>query len=486
MIAVPDTARTQLRVRIVTRSGEVQVTDQLISVAPAPIILSVTGHIDRTIRVDGINRRLPVGTTGILALDYTRSTGFHRVEIDGQVFWFATEDDKLRLEGITRMLQHLQYLGTGWTGQALFSDGSGYLDPHVVYGWFDENADKALDAIEGVLVAPRTDDLSIRVLSRRGGSSVLAVPTLRFLRSDPQRNVVEQEGGLLTVGGRAYNPARVVARRRQRTVDTVANRRAVHLLGLLRQLLSELMSAQLSAMPMARCRLWRERVGRLSTQPLAVKLRLKPSALALPREGPEFTDRSYIKVFELARSVSGFGWTASANPARRYSYIESADRIYEVYAAHRVASALGLTSTSGAFGSNPLAFRGPVFDLYYNAVPPLDVLASWRARTPVPDASRPDLLLHERATGRVAVLDAKYRIGSNGHASEDSRKDVAAYQSLYGLSSVAILYPGVGRDARVIADHGQSVVEVPVVGPDDGLEQAMSLVLDRMQSPPYV
>lgn len=475
-----------MRVSIVTRLGEVELTDQPVSVAPAPIVLRVTGYAGRRIRVDGVDRRFPKGSTGILALDYTRSTGFHRIEIEGQAFWFATEDHKLRLDGIARMLSHLQNLGTGWNGQALFSDGSGYLDPHVVYGWFDANADEALDAIEGVLVAPRTDDVSIRSLSRRGGSSVLAVPTLRFLRSDPQRNVVEQEGGLLTVAGRSYNPTRVVARRRQRTVDTVANRRAVHLLGLLHQLLSELMRAQLPAVPMARCRLWRERVGRLSTQPLAVKLRLKPSALALPREGPEFTDRSYIKVFDLTRAVGRFGWTASANPARRYSYIESADRIYQVYAAHRVAAVLGLTQTPGVFGSNPLAFTGPDFDLYYDTVPPLDVLASWRARTPVPDASRPDLLLHERATGKVAVLDAKYRIGGNSRASEGSRKEVAAYQSLYGLSSVTILYPGVGSEARVIADHGESVVEVPVFGPDDGLQEAMNLVLDRLQAPPYV
>jgi hypothetical protein len=473
-------------VSVVARSGEVELTDQLVAVAPGPIVLSVTGHAGRRIRVDGVDRRLSAGMTGILALDYTRSTGFHRVEVDGQAFWFATEDQKMRLEGMTRMLSHLRKLGTGWTGQALFSDGSGYLDPHVVYGWFDANADEALDAIETVLAAPRTDDVSVRVLSRRGGSSVLAVPTMRLLRSDPKRNVIEQEGGLLTAAGKSYNPTRVVVRRRQRTVDTVANRRAVHLLDFIGQLLSELMRAQLPAVPRARCRLWREHVGRLSAQPLAVKLRPKPSALALPRGGTEFTDRSYGKVFDHTRTVSGFGWTASADPARRYSYIESADRIYQAYAAHRVASVLGLTQTSGVFGSVPLAFTGDAFDLYYDTVPPADVIASWRAATLVPDASKPDLVLHEKATGRVAVLDAKYRIGSDGNASEDSRKEVAAYQSLYGLSAVAILYPGVGREARVIADHGQSVVEIPVVGPDDGLDVAITHVLDRLQMPPYV
>lgn len=486
MTSTPGSAKTRIRVSLVARSGEAELGDQAVTMAPGPIVLSVTGHPSRRLRVDGVDRRLSAGTTGVLALDYTRSTGYHRVEIDGQVFWFATEDHKLRLEGITRMLSHLRDLGTGWTGQALFSNGGSYLDPHVVYGWFDAGAEEALNAIEIVLTAPRTEEVSVRALGRRGMSSVLTVPTLRFLRSNPQRNVIEQESGLLTVAGKTYNPTRVVGRRRQRTVDTVANRRTVHLLGLIGQLLSELIGTQLPAVPRARCRLWRERVERLSARPLAVKLRPSSSALGLPRHGPEFTDRSYIKVFDLTRTVGGFGWTASVDPARRYSYIESADRIYQAYAAHRVASVLGLMQTSGAFGGNPLAFTGPGFDLYYDSVPPTHVLASWRARTAVPDASRADLLLHERATGKVAVLDAKYRIGSNGWASEDSRKEVAAYQSLYGLCSVAILYPGVERDARVISDHGVSVVEIPVVGPDDGLDESLVQVLNRLQLPPFV
>jgi hypothetical protein len=482
----PGSAKAPIRVSVVARSGVIELGDQTVTVDPGPIVLSVTGHANRRIRVDGTDRRLSPGTTGVLALDYTRSTGFHRVEIDGMAFWFATEDHKLRIEGVTRMLGHLRDLGTGWTGQALFSDGSSYLDPHVVYGWFDAHADEALNAIEDVLAAPRSDEVSIRALSRRGGSSVLTVPTVRFLRSDPQRNVIQQEGGVLTVGERAYNPTRVVSRRRHRTVDTVANRRAVQLLDLIRQLLAELFGSRLPAGPLARCRIWRERVGRLSAHPLAVKLRLGSSVLAQPRYGPEFTDRGYGTIFDLTRTVGGFGWTASANPSRRYSYIESADQIYQAYAAHRVAAALGLEQASGPFGANSPAFTGPGFDLYYDTVPPVDVVASWRAQTSAPDASRPDLLLHERATGRVAVLDAKYRVSRDGYASEDSRKEVAAYQNLYGLSSVAILYPGAGKDVRVIEDHGQSVLEIPVVGPDDGLDEALVQVLNRVQSPPYL
>jgi hypothetical protein len=103
----------------------------------------------------------------------------------------------------------------------------------------------------------------------------------------------------------------------------------VHLLGLVHHLLSDLLSTQLPSGPRARCRLWRERVGRLSTHPLAARLRTKPSALGASRQGPEFTDRSYARLFELTRTIRDFGWVASADPSHRYSYIESADRIYQ-------------------------------------------------------------------------------------------------------------------------------------------------------------
>jgi hypothetical protein len=470
---------------VTTRSGEVTLGDDMVTIGSEPIVLSVTGHSSRRIRVDGIDRRLSAGVTGVHAIDYTRSTGFHRIEVDRETFWFATEDHKLRLDGITRMLGDLQSVGTGWTGQALFSDGSGYMDPHVLYGWFDANADQALDAIETVLLSPRTAQISVRTLSRRGGSSVLAVPTMRFLRSDPNRNLVEQPGGLLTAGNASFNPTRVVARRRQHTVDTVPNRRAVHLLGLIHQLLSELVRSQLPKPTLTRCRIWRERVARLSTQPLAVKLRSSPTALAAPRQGVEFTDRNYGRIFDLTRQVNAFGWTGTKDRARRYSYIQNADRIYQAYAAHRVAAVLGLAPTTATFGSEALAFSGEDFDLYYDCEPPAEVAASWRSGTTVPDASKPDLLLHERATGRVAILDAKYRIGKDGHASEDSRKEVAAYQSLYGLASVAILYPGTEHSARVVEGYSMSLAEIPIVGIEDDLHTAIGLVLGRLQWPPY-
>jgi hypothetical protein len=424
---------TEVRVSVVTRSyGEIALGDTAVAIPPEPAVLSVTGYSDRRIRLDGNDRRLSGGVTGVLAVDYTRSTGYHRLDVDNQIFWFTTQDRKLRLDGVEQMLYHLRNLGTGWNGQALFSDGSGYLDPHVLYGWFDANGDEALSAIETILLAPRAQEITSHAVSRRGGSSVLVRPTTRFVRSDPHRNAVEQEGGLIKINGKNFTPTRVIVRRRERTVDTVPNRRAVHLLRRIRELLSELLHSSVTGTPQGRCRLWRERANRLASQPLAIQLRVRPSAMGLPRHTVEFTDRTYARIFDLAESLGNFGWSASAKPMRCYSYIESADRIYQAYVAHRVASALGLSPTPGVFRSGELAFTGTEFDLYYDCEPPLHVLSSWRAHTAVPDASKPDLLLQEKATGRVAVLDAKYRFGGNGLVASRFRCKSAGAGSGFG------------------------------------------------------
>jgi len=136
------------------------------------VVLAVTGARTRNVLLDGRLTRLSSGIQALVVVDLTRSTGYHRLEVDGAVFWFGTEDAKLGLDGIHSMLAHLATLGTGWTGQALFSDGTGLRDAHVLYGWLDQWAEHALSAVDAILVAPRSTTRTTQVLSRRGGKAV--------------------------------------------------------------------------------------------------------------------------------------------------------------------------------------------------------------------------------------------------------------------------------------------------------------------------
>lgn len=457
------------------------------SVLPAStVVLSVSGASSKRVLLDGRTCRLSPGSEGLLALDLTRSTGFHRIDVDSHTFWFCTEDAKLGLAGIEAMLTHLGNLGTGWTGQALFSDGEGLRDSHVVYAWLDAWAEQTLAAIEGILTAPRPSTKVSQELSRRGGPGVLPAPTLRLLRSAPRRYLQASPSGSLVVDGQAYDPLRVVVRKRRTTLESIANRRATEVLTWLSRLLNEVLQSDPDGTTKVRCRLWLNKTESLRRKPLAQALRASVPVTHAPRQPEETTEKLYRKSYNAYRDMRRlFGWSASAVPLHRYSYVQRADSIYQAYVASCLARELDLRQTTDVLGSEPLAFSGPRFDLYYDTLCPPNVLKSWRAASHVPDQSRPDLLLHERATGFVALIDAKYRLAKNGGASEDSRKDVTSYLGLYGLQSITIVYPGLSHDVSVISGEGHSIVEVPLVPPASSLALAVPQILSTLAPAPF-
>lgn len=452
------------------------------------LVVAFRGLTSRTVTIDGQITRLTGGPVGLAALDLTRSTGYHRIDAGGSVFWFATEDAKLRLDGIEAMLAEMGTLGTGWGGQALFSDGSGLRDAHVVYGWLDHWADDTLAGVEHVLGRPRTRSVQKQKLSRRGGSGVLSAPTLRLLRSSPSQYLARREDGLLEVGSERFDPLRVVTRKRTTSLQTVANRRAVALLGWISRLATEVIESHPSTSAVTRCRLWANRAATLEKRPIAHALSAAKdtgSVLSYPRQSEEMLDPAYRTTYAAALDVAQlFGWSADTRPLTRYSYVNKSDQIYQAYTATRLAKCLGLHQTTPVLGATPLAFSGPEFDLYYDTTCPPAVLRSWRAVSARPDVSRPDLLLHRRSTGEVAVLDAKYRRATDGGASEDSRKEVTSYVGLYGLPAVSILYPG-DVETLAVAGHGLTIHEIAVRPANDSLESAIPIILGSLAVPPY-
>lgn len=478
---------SQIDVRLVAGVREWTLGSQPRVVPATQLVVAIRGLTSRTVTIDGQITRLTGGQVGLAALDLTRSTGYHRIDAGGSIFWFATEDAKLRLDGIEAMLAEMGALGTGWGGQALFSDGSGLRDAHVVYGWLDHWADDTLNGVARILAGPRTRSVRTEMLSRRGGSGVLSAPTLRLLRSSPNQYLTSREDGLLQVGSERFDPLRVVVRKRTTSLQTVANRRAVALLAWIVRLTTEVMDSHPSTTAVTRCRLWANRAATLGKRPITQALTAKDagSILGYPRQSEEMLDLAYRATYAAAKDVARlFGWSADTRPLTRYSYVNKSDQIYQAYTATRLASCLGLHQTAPVLGTAPLAFTGPDFDLYYDTTCPPDVLRSWRAVSARPDVSRPDLLLHRRSTGEVAVLDAKYRRATDGGASEDSRKEVTSYLGLYGLPAVSILYPG-DSETLAVAGHGRTIHEIAVRPANDSLESAIPVILASLAVPPY-
>lgn len=476
-----------VEVRLLSGAHEWALSEVPRIVPAAQMVLTIRGSSNRTVTLDGKVARLSGRALGVLALDMTRSTGYHRLDVDGTTFWFGTQDAKLRLDGIEAMLAEMGNLGTGWGGQALFSDGTGLRDAHVVYGWLDEWADRSLAAVEAILAAPRSRNERTQKLSRKGGSGVLTAPTLRLLRSSPRQYLAANDDGFMEIGTERYDPLRVVVRQRSSTLKTVANGRAVSLLSWITRLATEVVDSEPSTTAVTRCRLWANKAATLARRPLAQSF----SATSLrsygsyPRQSEELLEAPYRETYAAVADIARlFGWSADIRPMSRYSYVAKSDSIYQAYTATRLAKTLGLHQTDPVLGSRPLAFAGPQFDLYYDTTCPAHVLRSWRSYSTRPDESRPDLLLHERSSGRVAVIDAKYRQAKDGGASEDSRKEVTSYLGLYGLASVSILFPGNAAPVAV-SGHGRTIYEIPVRPAGDSLDVAIPLILGSLEVPPY-
>lgn len=424
-------------------SNSVPLTDAVTTLPAAPIIVDILWNTDKNVLLDG-QLLHGSGTRVLTAVDLTRSTGFHRLQVGQQTFWFATEDAKLRLDGIEQMLATLRTSGTGWSGQLLFSDGVVLRDPHVVYSWLDRCADATLECVRRILDAPLSISLSDRTPSRRGGRSLHQTATTRLLRSHPNRYLEQNATGLLTLGGKQYDPLRVVVRTRTTSVESAANRRAVSLVSRLDGLASEVLAADPDTNVAGRCRSWRESASRLLRRPLARSLAASApaGALAAPRQTEEAVDRRYRESHRLSADLAAqFGWAPTQRVLPRFSYVQRADTIYQAFVATALADALGLIQTAPVLGQTPLAFAGDDYEIYYDTHPDPSVLRSWRYGSTKPDASRPDVLLRRRPSGEVLVIDAKYR-AEGIQATEDSRKGVSAYMALYGLDTVVITYPG--------------------------------------------
>jgi hypothetical protein len=462
-------------------SDAVPLTEVVTTLPAAQVIVDVMWNAGMNVLLDG--QRLPgSGARVLTAVDLTRSTGFHRLQVGQQTFWFATEDAKLRLDGIEQMLATLRTSGTGWSGQLLFSDGVVLRDPHVVYSWLDRCADATLDCVRRIIDAPLSLSRSDRTPSRRGGRSLHQAATTRLLRAHPDRYLEQSPTGLLTLGGKRYDPLRVVVRTRTTSVESAANRRAVSLASRLDGLASEVLAADPDTNVSERCRSWRELASRLLRRPLARMLAAGApvGALTAPRQTEEAVDGRYRESYRLSADLAvRFGWAPTQRVLPRFSYVQRADTIYQAFVATVLADALGLAQTAPVLGQTPLAFAGDDYEIYYDAHPDPSVLRSWRYGSAKPDASRPDVLLRRRPSGEVLVIDAKYRVEGT-QATEDSRKDVSAYMALYGLDTVVIAYPGRPPvRCAVVTGQGKTILELPI-GPWPGLEAELADELPRL------
>src|SRR5262249_48183901 len=151
------------------------------------------------------------------------------------------------------------------------------------------------ECVRRIIDAPLSVSRSDRRTSRRGGRSLHQAATTRLLRAHPDRYLEESSTGLLTFGGKRYDPFRVVVRTRTTSVESAANRCAVGLVRRLDGLASEVLAAKPASHVTERCRSWKESASRLLRRSLAWTLAAGApvGALAAPRQTEETVDARY-------------------------------------------------------------------------------------------------------------------------------------------------------------------------------------------------
>jgi hypothetical protein len=206
---------------------EILSSEEITILPAAEVILAIRPFSAAGVRLDGRVRMLSGGVDGLVALDLSRSTGFHHLHVPpGHDFWFGTEDAKTGLAGVEAMLQYLRSSGTGWSGQLLFSDGAYLRDDHVVYAWLDNWADRILRAARQIARSPRRGRTSTERVTTRGGRRVSLAATIGLFRTSPAKYLEPSASGPIVSGTRRYVPRKVVVRAPTTTLNTLANQRA--------------------------------------------------------------------------------------------------------------------------------------------------------------------------------------------------------------------------------------------------------------------
>ena len=459
------------------------------------VIVSVTATAGHSVLIDG--ERLSIETAGTLLkpLILNESVGFHRIQVGERTYWLGNTDSKLRLEGLESMLSYLRgRAGRSWSGQMLFSNGSGLRDPQVVYSWLDASLPDFIVAAKAIARAPSRDPNPSWVSRNPGAGGRVSIPrTIRMLRQSPSDLLEPMRRGPVTANGVDYGPRKVVVQTSTPSVRTLPNLRVTWLLLQLSRLVREVARASPDGVARQRVDEWRLALARLRrVEPfssLADEARDGSSRNAarstVESAGPYAI--SYNVACDLAKA--GFGWVPNVALSDRYGYVRSIDLVYQGFAAVALAEALDLRPTSTILGKRQPAFSNPQWRMYYDCVPPSDVLQTWRGHTSIPDQLRPDILLVSE-DGRVVLVDAKYR-SSGTETTESARRDMESYMSAYGLDKAVILYPNIdGAEFSVRrAEYGErELVEVsvqPAEGLNDHLMSQMPVLLGIARKPSY-
>jgi hypothetical protein len=423
---------------------------ELVIVPAGLVMLDVEGvTTPNAVRLDGRQPRITWNSStgrATLVVDLARDTGFHELIVGPLTFLFGTEDAKLRIDGVLELLTYLGSQGLSWSGAMFFSGSKQVLrDPRLDRAWLERTATEIVGIGSAIANRPWTVRRGRR---SRTGLGVPAVgASMRLLRQRPDL-LEEFEDGPVRFehpDGRvkAYAPREIVGRNRKLTLDTPGNRRATALLDGTSALAKATHTQAPEQVRKTMLEL-SERLDRLLLKPPFRELRRHGAHLRLPLAlaAEEQLDSRYAAARALHHELfADRHWDPRREIMPERAYASFADAIYQRFCGQLLADHLELQPTADLPGEGiGPHFAGKRFDLYLDVTPPRSVVRDWRDDSVRRANLRPDLVLHERSTGRVALMDAKYR-SKDLRATPDSLADAQLYLQAYSRERIGILFP---------------------------------------------
>lgn len=414
------------------------------------------------------------GTRGVFFVDAWRSVGFHCLEVSGSRFYFATEDAKLRLDGILAILKLIDREGLSWGHQLFFADGTAIRDPKVDFAWLTDVGSRIVALANAIADRPWRRQDSRVVRGRPGPGHILIGPTISMLRRNAKAALEAAPRGPISFAGATYWPRTAVTERPTSSTDSVGNRRTTALIEEARALARYLLSrddvpqeVKRQIQPMEKeFALLRERY------PFSF-LAGRPRRLSSEPSIEEMADERYAEVYRLFQHLnSDLGWEPTVQLADEFAYVTQADQIYEAFTVTTIAKGADAGQVGAVlrpYLSQP-SFRSERYDFYYDTEPPSPEFHNWRKLSARPAEMRPDLTIVDRETQTGIFVDAKYRVEASGRLPSSAIHDCQVYLQSFGRKNIAVCYPGPKPKVSEVAADGFRIIEI-ALGPYDNLLQ---------------
>lgn len=408
-------------------------------------------------------------------IDLINQIGYHRFSVraeSGEInFDFRVVTAKAthaEVESMARVVAGQVY---SFKRQFVYTDAAGVRKavplPEIALGWLRDRLGEILRLVDSINARPALETRQ-QFETAHCARGVSVPHTLRLIRELP--GLLEaRDDGPLEVDGIHYWPAAVVVRRRNREPARVEHLQLAYFLSSIARMLPKIRPFVPREL-IASINEWELGVARARATSIVKRydtVNAFASWTPLPTQLQKF-DRRYRRVRELqAEFLQDIDVAVYSEDVVRAN-VRDAWEIYQAFSAHMIGRAFGLQYVSRKGDLRERSGEGfsmysNEYELFYDCRLPAHVASSWRDITLRPAKERPDIVLRQRSNGAVAVLDAKFKVDSDGRSAKgEDLFEMQGYLNSFFLDAGGIVFPGDLSQPRFLKGRGITLAEIPL------------------------